>query len=186
MSKLSEIIKERSTPGILIFDLHGRLIYSNQEALEMQAVLQSGEAARMTALEEIYYLCRQLNKGTDTPDAIQGVAPENPVLSAATGHSYSLRSFVIGEHAKENKGTHILILIERVVERHKVDIEKARREFQLTKREAEVVILICQGLSNREISETKFISEYTVKVHIKNIMKKMKTGSRNEISALLK
>jgi DNA-binding CsgD family transcriptional regulator len=56
----------------------------------------------------------------------------------------------------------------------------------MTKREGEVVSLICEGLTNREISEAIFISEYTVKVHIKNIMKKMKATSKNEIIALLK
>lgn len=35
---------------------------------------------------------------------------------------------------------------------------------------------ICEGFTNREIAENRFISEYTVKVHIKNIMKKMQAG----------
>ena len=79
-----------------------------------------------------------------------------------------------------------MVLMERIVEKHQVDIDKARREFQLSKREAEVVRLICQGLANREIAENLFISEFTVKDHIKNVMRKMRAGSRNEIVALLK
>jgi len=79
-----------------------------------------------------------------------------------------------------------MVLMERIVEKHQVDIDKARREFQLSKREAEVVRLICQGLANREIAENLFISEFTVKGHIKNVMKKMRAGSRNEIVTLLK
>ncbi len=79
-----------------------------------------------------------------------------------------------------------MVLLERIVERHEVDIEKARRDFGLSKREAELVSLIGRGMANREIAETLFISEHTVKDHLKNIMRKMRAGSRNEIIALLK
>lgn len=44
--------------------------------------------------------------------------------------------------------------------------------------------LICDGLTNKEISERLFISEYTVKDHIKNIMEKMGASSRGEIIAI--
>jgi DNA-binding CsgD family transcriptional regulator len=127
-----------------------------------------------------------MKPGTETSDIALIADPECPVLTVGNGISYSLRSFLINERAKENGESHILILIEKVVERRKIDIEKARREFQLTKREGELVSLICEGLKNREISETLFISEYTVKMHIKNIMGKMKANSRNEIIVLLK
>ena len=186
MTRLSEIIKERSEPGLLIFDHHGRLLYSNREALEMESAVQAGATEAFPPFDEIYSLCLQMKTGAGVPDPAHGVDPECPVLNVGDGISYSLRSFLINERAKENGESHILILIEKVVERRKIDIEYARREFQLTKREGDVLKLICQGLPNREISETIFISEYTVKVHIKNIMKKMKANSRNEIIALLK
>jgi len=63
VDNLSEIIKKRSAPGILIFDLHERLLYSNGEALEMLAALQKGEAEGLSVPEEIHHLCRQLEGG---------------------------------------------------------------------------------------------------------------------------
>ena len=57
----------------------------------------------------------------------------------------------------------------------------------LTAREQEVLKLILSGKSNREIAETLFISESTVKTHVRNIYSKYDVGSRAElISTLLK
>ncbi len=54
----------------------------------------------------------------------------------------------------------------------------------LTKREAQVMSLVQQGLSNKEIAEQLFISLNTLKVHIRNLYGKM--GVENRTQALLK
>ena len=57
----------------------------------------------------------------------------------------------------------------------------------LTAREQEVLQLILSGRSNREIAGTLFISESTVKTHIRNIFSKYDVSSRAElISTLLR
>ena len=43
----------------------------------------------------------------------------------------------------------------------------------LTKREAEILNLIAQAMSNKEIAQELFISDQTVSVHRKNIMRKL-------------
>jgi len=48
----------------------------------------------------------------------------------------------------------------------------------LTQREAEVLRLIAEGLSNQEIAERLFISEATVKTHINNIFSKAELRDR--------
>jgi len=52
-------------------------------------------------------------------------------------------------------------------------------KFEISKRESEVVELICRGKSNQEISDSLFISLQTVKDHIHRIY--LKTGSRNRV-----
>jgi len=47
------------------------------------------------------------------------------------------------------------------------------RKYNLTKRELEILHLITQALSNKEIAKRLFISYQTVSVHRKNIMRKM-------------
>lgn len=54
----------------------------------------------------------------------------------------------------------------------------------LSGRELEVLLLIAQGLSNREISEKLFITLTTVKGHNRNIFDKMQVARRTEAVAL--
>lgn len=57
----------------------------------------------------------------------------------------------------------------------------------LTPREQEILQLILSGKSNREIAGALFISESTVKTHVRNIFSKYDVGSRAQlISTLLK
>jgi DNA-binding NarL/FixJ family response regulator len=51
---------------------------------------------------------------------------------------------------------------------------------RLTDREMEVLRLVAEGLNNREIGERLFISENTVKNHIRNILEKLHLHSRME------
>jgi DNA-binding NarL/FixJ family response regulator len=52
----------------------------------------------------------------------------------------------------------------------------------LTQREREVVKLIAEGLTNREIGEAIFVSESTVKFHVRNVMRKLDVHHRAEVA----
>ncbi|MCS6928891.1 MAG: response regulator transcription factor [Saprospiraceae bacterium] len=51
------------------------------------------------------------------------------------------------------------------------------RKYGLTRREMEVLRYIAQVMSNKEIAQQLFISDQTVSVHRKNIMRKLKVNS---------
>jgi DNA-binding NarL/FixJ family response regulator len=51
---------------------------------------------------------------------------------------------------------------------------------RLTDREMEVLRLVAQGMNNRDIAKTLYISENTVKNHIRNILEKLHLHSRME------
>ncbi len=51
---------------------------------------------------------------------------------------------------------------------------------RLTERELEVLRLVAQGLNNREVARQLFISENTVKNHVRNILEKLQLHSRME------
>jgi DNA-binding NarL/FixJ family response regulator len=52
----------------------------------------------------------------------------------------------------------------------------------LTERERQVVKLIAEGLTNREIGEAIFVSESTVKFHVRNVMRKLDVHHRAEVA----
>lgn len=52
--------------------------------------------------------------------------------------------------------------------------------LKLTERELEVLRLVSTGLNNREVAKQLFISENTVKNHVRNILEKLQLHSRME------
>lgn len=54
---------------------------------------------------------------------------------------------------------------------------------ELTERERAVLRLMCEGKSNKEIGARLFISEGTVKTHVKNLFSKLDVNSRSEAVA---
>jgi DNA-binding CsgD family transcriptional regulator len=56
--------------------------------------------------------------------------------------------------------------------------------FGLSGREREVLSLVAQGRTNREIGERLFISQKTVGVHVGNILAKLEVSGRVEAAAV--
>jgi len=57
-------------------------------------------------------------------------------------------------------------------------------DSKLTKREAEVLHLLAKGMTREEIANRLYISSETVKMHTKNLYKKL--NAKNKIDALIK
>ncbi|MGB7726548.1 MAG: response regulator transcription factor [Candidatus Acidiferrum sp.] len=57
---------------------------------------------------------------------------------------------------------------------------KKQAELEITPRELEILALIAKGLSNREIAETLFVSENTVKTHSSRLFDKLGAKRRTQ------
>jgi DNA-binding CsgD family transcriptional regulator len=58
--------------------------------------------------------------------------------------------------------------------------DRKRDELGITRREMEILELVAQGLSNREIAEKLFVSENTVKTHCSRAFDKLGARRRTE------
>ncbi len=54
----------------------------------------------------------------------------------------------------------------------------------LSRREMEIAKLVSQGATNKELAKTLFITENTVKVHVKNILRKLEIKNRQQLAVL--
>jgi len=62
----------------------------------------------------------------------------------------------------------------------KINYETRIERDLLTVREREIMSLVAEGDSNKKIAEKLFLSELTVKTHLKNIFKKMNVSNRTQ------
>jgi DNA-binding CsgD family transcriptional regulator len=192
MENLLEIIKGRHPPGILIVDWRERLLYSNGEAVALLPCLkpETGDRRRLPRIpEEILNLCRRLKQNALPPEgtaASPKIETDCALMLDGEKRHFSLRALLIEGYGRNSGEPHIMLLLEKVTEQRQIDCDRVRKEFQLTGREMEVVMQVCQGFSNQAIADNLFISPHTVKDHLKKIMEKMGVESRSEIVALLK
>lgn len=59
-----------------------------------------------------------------------------------------------------------------------------KREYELTKREVEILRLMADGKDNRDIASTLSINVRTVANHVSNILFKMNAKNRTEAAAI--
>lgn len=116
------------------------------------------------------------------------------ILSMSTGDVEIQQALKAGAFAYLSKNMPPQELVEVIRKVHKgkkhIPAEIATRlaehlgEESLTDREVEVLQLVCDGSRNREIAESLFISEDTVKVHVSRIMNKLGAKDRTQAVAI--
>jgi DNA-binding NarL/FixJ family response regulator len=77
-------------------------------------------------------------------------------------------------------GTLFSHIARRAVDRPSPEVIRAVR---MTPREREVIDLIAEGLSNKEIASRLNLTTHTVKSHVHNILEKLALHSRLELAA---
>ena len=72
-------------------------------------------------------------------------------------------------------------------ENHKVSllVEGEGHEVALTTRELEVLRIVASGATNREVADRLYITESTVKVHLRNAMEKLHVRNRTEAASVM-
>jgi len=68
-------------------------------------------------------------------------------------------------------------VIKNLQDQHK-NVQRIEEEYALSQRELEILKLIAQGYSNKEIGNTLFISSHTIRNHIANLFMKLNCHTR--------
>ncbi len=107
-------------------------------------------------------------------------------VTAYRGYPQLLR-FLAG--VKDFKGQLLGIILGARDERQAIaaglESPSPRAQSGLSPRELEVLSLVAEGLSNKEIARTLFISEATAKVHVRHILEKLGVRTRTEAALRL-
>lgn len=124
----------------------------------------------------------------DAKDAIIGSVIEIPQQKASKSTSLINEPVVEFEKivkylvsiGKENVADEIVNIKELIAFEKQTKTQKLKEKIKLTKREKEILELICEGLTNGEIAEKLFISNRTVDNHRANLLSK--TATKNTAS----
>jgi two-component system, NarL family, response regulator LiaR len=139
--------------------------------------------------------------GVETTRAIREQCPEVQILVLSSFHDMGLvpRVMQAGAIGYLLKGVSNRQLVEAIRAAHAGQPVLAKEAMaalveaaapgpklgdDLSEREREVLALLAQGLSNKEIAEQLFLSVATVKYHVRLLLSKLGAGSRAEAVAL--
>jgi len=157
-------------PDVTLLDINMPNVNGIKALRKLKDMDQNTKVIILTFHEEIEYLFETFNLGANgyiVKDADSDVLIQG-IREVHSGVSYVYPTMVEGDASQ-------LSMI-RSVE----TTDQEQPKSQLTKREYEILTLIADGLNNKEIANTLFISEKTVKNHVSNIFKKIKVNDRTQ------
>jgi DNA-binding CsgD family transcriptional regulator/PAS domain-containing protein len=167
-SSLFQGALEQCPQGVLVNDLEGATIFANRQASELLGGKALGPNG--SRLHEL------------VSDAIGEFIAENRhaatvnVRDDRTGRRVILKSYLSGKHDS---------VVSIVYECPDEEAAALPAWEVLTPREQEIATLVSQGLTTRQIAAKAFVSENTVKQHLKRIFAKTDVHSRAELVQLI-
>jgi DNA-binding CsgD family transcriptional regulator len=165
------------------FDADGRLLHQNPALTR----LLDADAERDRIEVELRVLARRLRMlAFPMRHEVGGTAgPPTASREVATARgSYALRGLLLPPGGG-GFGEAVLITVTLDAPPSLPDAEAIRARHGLTKREAEVALLLAGGLSNAEIAERLFVSPHTARHHVENVLGKLQLSSRAAVGARL-
>ncbi|HLG22960.1 MAG TPA: helix-turn-helix transcriptional regulator, partial [Candidatus Manganitrophaceae bacterium] len=133
-------------------------------------------------VHQLHLQFKGLLQANTEPEGSAGAS--SPTVNRVCIHDgvvYLFRALPLLQQEEHPRVAHILILIEKVSQNVRVD--QIAELTKLTQREKGVAQLLLEGKTNKEIAVSMQIGEYTVKDHMKRIMKKLKVSTRAAIVA---
>jgi DNA-binding CsgD family transcriptional regulator len=177
--------------GVIVLDHDLHPVHWNSEAREFCSVLarreqhERNEDTEDTFLsEEIMSDCLALKGLFDEGERDRPFRSQR-IIEARDGRRIRVISSLEKLSIRGASGPKFLIYLADVSEGYRLREDSLRERYQLTKREADIALCVCEGLTNDEIGEKLFISRFTVETHLKNIFSKTNVKHRAGLAGLL-
>jgi NarL family two-component system response regulator LiaR len=158
-------------PDIVIMDVRMPVLSGLEATRQIQESLPDVRVLVLTAHDDDQYVFSLLEAGAS--GYLLKTAPINDLVKA-------IRQVMAGESPLDPAiARKVVVRATRLGEPGGRESDSGNGDI-LTPRELEILRLLVQGLSNRRISDTLFISDRTVQAHLTNIFAKMQVSSRLE------
>lgn len=158
-------------PDILLLDLAMPNVAGMEALREMTARNLNTRTIVLTGLIDKRQVLEALQLGA------RGVVLKDAVIEHL---SACIRAVMQGQYWLEGRPVQNLVQVLRDLTAQTAP--PPRKTFGLTARELEVVTLITEGCTNKDIAKSFGISEETVKRHLTNIFNKLGVGNRLELA----
>jgi DNA-binding CsgD family transcriptional regulator/PAS domain-containing protein len=176
------MVLESAGMGFVVLDLNRSVIFLNRKAAEICSGLQEiplSEAQRRRAdrllPQAVLNDCDLLRKRVE--EALEPVPVRERTLRVSDSEQCRFRTRLADRALTDFDRPLLLVTMESLPRSSELHERAAMNGLDLTRREAEIVSYIFKGYRNAEIAERLFISEGTVKNHLRSIFEK--AGVRN-------
>ncbi|MBW1804306.1 MAG: helix-turn-helix transcriptional regulator, partial [Deltaproteobacteria bacterium] len=172
------MLLESTDVGIAALDFERNLLFINQQAERIcgsvrNETLSKHECRRGTSvipaslLKDLEALHARFRN--DQKIGIDSFPAKERIISTGNTEKFRFRARLVNGRLPDVDGPLFLITMETLPLYPKLDQRAVKEMCNFTKRESEIVSYIFKGYRNAEIAESLFISEGTVKNHLRNI-----------------
>lgn len=165
--ELVDFIFSEMPLGVIVFDAAMNIIYQNRRA---------GNFLRLYQLpEEVTNVCSRIFEAMKN-GKLEALFPGEVIMyQNITG---APNRWIISLHICKRPRQYVSVFLSEEKMSNKINVNKARMQYRLTRRETDVVRRVLDGRRNEEISEDFGIALQTVKDHLSNIYMKCLVDNR--------
>ncbi len=179
---LQHALLDEMAEALFVADHAGRELHRNRALTR----LLEAEPERARVLEAIQRMARELAGLAFPTSGALGQAPPAPVLREVPTDAtrYSLRGVLTTSGSFGSTGA-VMVAVAPASGPQLPSVEALRARFALTRREAEVALLLAEGLSNEQIAGRLYVSPHTVRHHAEHIFGKLAINTRKNLALKL-